>query len=161
MLRYRRWTFRMREGKKEQRPNLNHATRRRRACVYFYRNANTCPDFSDSPVLQASRSPLGLCHSSLVYCLERVGSTFWCIGSVWHLQGSREENEVRCQRRTRLLNFSIGGASAVSSGASADLLSRSSHGRSGCAVSSLRKPENGAQSTRLFFRFHTTISQCE
>ena len=27
MLRYRRWTFRMREGKKEQRPNPNHATR--------------------------------------------------------------------------------------------------------------------------------------
>ena len=152
----------MREGKKEQRPNPNHATRRRHACVYFCRNANTCPDFSDSPVLlQSSRSPLGLCHSSLVYCLEQVGSTFWCIGSVWHLQGSQEENEVRCQHRTRLLNCSIGGASAVSSGASADLLSCSSHGRSGCTVSSLRKPENGTQSTRLFFRFHTTISQCE
>ena len=76
MLRYRRWTFRMREGKKEQRPNPTHAMRRRRACVYFYRNANTCPVFSDSPVLHSSQSPLGLCHSSVVYCLWRVGSTF-------------------------------------------------------------------------------------
>ena len=49
----------------------------------------------------------------------------------------------------------------LSSRASADLLSRSSHGRSGCAVSSLRNPENGTQSTRLFFHFHTTISQGE
>ena len=40
----------------------------------------------------------------------------------------------------------------MSSGASADVLSRNSHGRSGCAVSSPRKPENGRQSTRLFFR---------
>ena len=49
----------------------------------------------------------------------------------------------------------------MSSGASADLLSRSSRGRFGCAVSSLRKPENGTQSMRLFLRFHTTISQGE
>ena len=90
-----------------------------------------------------------------------MGSTFWCVGFVWHLQGSLEDNEVRCQRRTRLFDCSIGGALRVSSGASADLLSRSSHSRSGCAVSSLRKPGNGTQSTRLFFRFHTTISQGE
>ena len=156
MLRYRRWTFRMREGKKEQRPNPNHATRRRHACVYLYRNANTWSDFSDYP-----RSPLGLCHSSVVYSLWRVGLTFYCVGFVWHLQSSLEENEVRCQRRTRLLDCSVGGALRLSTGASADLFSRSSRGRSGCAVSSLRKPEDGTQSTPLFFRFHTTISQRE
>ena len=57
-----------------------------------------------------------------------------------------------------IFDCSIGGALR---GASADLLSRCSYGRSGCAVSSLRKLENDTQSTRLFFRFHTTISQGE
>ena len=35
----------------------------------------------------------------------------------------------------------------------ADVLSHSSRGRFGCTVSSLKKPENGMQSTRLFFVF--------
>ena len=38
------------------------------------------------------------------------GFDFWCVGFVCHLQGSLEQNEVRCQRRTRLLDCSIGGA---------------------------------------------------
>ena len=88
-----------------------------------------------------------------------MGSTF--SASVWHLQGLQRENGVLCQRRTLLFDRSISGALRVSSRASAVLLSHSSHGRFGCAVSSLRKPENGTQSTRLFFRFHTMISQGE
>ena len=57
------------EGRKERRALKAQSCREvKHACVYFYRNTNTCPDFSDPP--------LGLCHSSVVYCLWRVGSTF-------------------------------------------------------------------------------------
>ena len=144
------------EGKKERTAPKLQSRHEAKACLcLFLQKRKHVPGLfrlSSSPVFSKSS------HSSVVYCLWLVGSTFWCFGSVWHQQGTQQENEVRCQRRTRLLDCSIGGALRVSSGASGDLLSCSSYGRSGCAVSSLRKPENGTQSTCLFFRFHTTIS---
>ena len=95
----------MREGKKEQCLNPNHTMRQRCACVYFYRNANTCPDFSDSisPVFSKS-------SWSLSFTVFGEWARLSSVGSVWHLQGSLEENEVHCQRRTRLLDCSIDGA---------------------------------------------------
>ena len=106
----------------------------------------------------------------LVFVIPRSFTVFgeWArlsSSSVWHQQGSRCENEVLCQRRTRLLDCSISGALEASSGASADLPSRNSHGPWQIwlrdAKSHCLKPENGTQSTPLFLRLNNMISQGE
>ena len=94
----------MREGKKGQRPNPNHAT--------------VPVSISTDMQTRARAFPTVLLF---VFLIPRSFTVFgeWArlssVGSVWHLQGSLEDNEVLCQCRTRLLDCSIGGALRVSS----------------------------------------------
>ena len=58
----------------------NHAMRSKRACVYFYRYANTCPGFSDPPVSSLLQVLL------LVFLIPRSFTVFgeWAqLSSVW------------------------------------------------------------------------------
>ena len=105
ILRYRRWTFRMREGKQGKRPKPGdpQSFHEVKACLCLFLYAHVPEPYQDlqSPVSLSPR--LRLSCSPAAYWLWWVGVILYFAGSVWHLQGSRRENEVRSGRSRRLL----------------------------------------------------------
>ena len=87
----------MKEGKKGPGKDSPQTHCHGRVPCSIFISGTHVPSFIDSPAPR-----FRLSHSSASYCLWWVGSTFF-VGSVWHPQGLRRENEVCCERRTRLL----------------------------------------------------------